>query len=87
MSIGMMERWRRGWVQSLVLARRYTCDERGYNGSLLRGYDEAGSARGWLGAVRGVAGVLLRNAQLDLPGASGWQVQMHDAVVVGVGDD
>ena len=53
------------------------------------GVTEVG-AMGWpCGVVEagGGGGGLLRDAQVDFLGASGGQVQLHDAVVVGVGDD
>ena len=75
-----------GWVWGLVLTRRETRGERGCNGSVAGGH--GGSVvRGRWAAMREWPGLLLRDVEVDFLGASGWQIQLHDAVVVGVGDD
>ena len=51
------------------------------------GVTEVG-AMGWpCGVVEAGGGGLLRDAQVDFLGAGGGQIQLHDAVVVGVGGD
>ena len=81
--------WPRGVVEADAglgaLLGEIPAAERGYDGECCAGMTEKapwGDGDGRVGWWR-----LLRDAQGDFLGAGGGQIQLHDAVVVGVGDD